>query len=38
MTGEYEYSVYDKNQHIYHFAKDKPLAVNAREEHGTETA
>lgn len=36
MTGAYEYSVYDKNEHIYHFAKDKPLAVHAREEHVTE--
>jgi NADH-quinone oxidoreductase subunit I len=25
MTGDYEYSVYDINDHIYHFAKDKPL-------------
>jgi NADH-quinone oxidoreductase subunit I len=25
MTGEYEYSVYDKKDHIYHFAKEKPL-------------
>ncbi len=24
MTGEYEFSVYDKNEHIYHFAKEKP--------------
>jgi NADH-quinone oxidoreductase subunit I len=26
MTPEYEYSVYDKREHIYHFAKEKPLA------------
>lgn len=38
MTGEYEYSVYDKNEHMYHFAKDKSLAANAREEHVTEKA
>jgi formate hydrogenlyase subunit 6/NADH:ubiquinone oxidoreductase subunit I len=25
MTKEYEYSVYDKKDHIYHFAVDKPL-------------
>lgn len=25
MTPEYEYSVYDKNEHIYHFAKERPL-------------
>jgi len=24
MTGEYEYSTYDKKEHIYNFAKDKP--------------
>ena len=38
MTGEYEYSVYDKNDHIYRFAKDKPLAANVRVEHVTEKA
>jgi NADH-quinone oxidoreductase subunit I len=27
MTGDYEYSVYDLDEHIYHFAKEKPLAV-----------
>ncbi|MBN2241236.1 MAG: NADH-quinone oxidoreductase subunit I [Acidobacteria bacterium] len=27
MTGEYEYSVYDKDEHIYHFAAEKPLTV-----------
>ncbi len=25
MTREYEYSVYDKKDHVYHFAVDKPL-------------
>jgi len=25
MTGDYEYSVYDIKDHIYRFAKDKPL-------------
>jgi NADH-quinone oxidoreductase subunit I len=25
MTKEYEYSVYDKKYHVYHFATDKPL-------------
>ncbi len=32
MTGDYEYSVYDKREHIYHFAKDKPLTPKAIEE------
>jgi NADH-quinone oxidoreductase subunit I len=32
MTGEYEYSVYDKNQHIYHFANEKPVTPPAPEE------
>lgn len=27
MTGEYEYSVYDKQEHIYHFAMEKPMAA-----------
>jgi NADH-quinone oxidoreductase subunit I len=26
MTGDYEYSVYDIKEHIYHFAKEKPMA------------
>jgi NADH-quinone oxidoreductase subunit I len=26
MTGDYEYSVYDKADHIYHFAKEKTTA------------
>lgn len=29
MTTEYEYSVYDKRDHIYHFAKEKPLTTIA---------
>ncbi len=29
MTGAYEYSVYDKKDHIYHFAKDRPLTAAA---------
>ena len=33
MTGEYEYSVYDKNEHIYHFAKERSLMVKAPVEH-----
>lgn len=32
MTGDYEYSVYDKKEHIYSFAKDKPLTPKAIEE------
>ncbi len=27
MTREYEYSVYDKKDHVYHFAVDKPLGA-----------
>jgi NADH-quinone oxidoreductase subunit I len=33
MTPEYEYSVYDKNEHIYHFAKDKPMSVKPSKEN-----
>jgi NADH-quinone oxidoreductase subunit I len=29
MTGEYEYSVYDKNDHIYKFAKETQRTVPA---------
>ncbi len=29
MTPDYEYSVYDKKDHIYHFAKEKPRAGKA---------
>ncbi len=32
MTGEYEYSVYDKDEHIYHFAKDKLATSKAPKE------
>ena len=32
MTGEYEYSVYDKDDHIYHFAEEKPLTVEGTKE------
>jgi NADH-quinone oxidoreductase subunit I len=38
MTGEYEYSVYDKSEHIYHFAKDKPLTKKAIEGQATASA
>jgi NADH-quinone oxidoreductase subunit I len=38
MTGEYEYAVYNKNDHIYHFAKDKPMTVKAPKEQSTEKA
>jgi NADH-quinone oxidoreductase subunit I len=38
MTGAYEYSVYDKSEHIYHFAKDKPLINKAIEEQSTANA
>lgn len=31
MTGEYEYSVYDKKDHVYHFAVDKPLYSKPKE-------
>jgi len=34
MTGEYENSVYDKNDHILHFAKEKPRTVNTPKEPG----
>jgi NADH-quinone oxidoreductase subunit I len=32
MTREYEYSVYDKRDHVYHFAVDKPLYPKAARE------
>ncbi len=38
MTGAYEYSVYDKNDHIYHFAKEKSLAGITPKEPGAEKA
>ncbi len=31
MTPEYEYSVYDKKEHLYHFAVDKPLYTTPKE-------
>jgi NADH-quinone oxidoreductase subunit I len=37
MTGEYEYSVYDKKDHIYHFAKDKPMTATVPKEQPIET-
>ena len=33
MTKEYEYSVYDKKDHVYHFAVDKPLYAKPAKEH-----
>jgi formate hydrogenlyase subunit 6/NADH:ubiquinone oxidoreductase subunit I len=38
MTGEYEYSVYDKAEHIHHFAKEKPLTKKALEGQSTANA
>ncbi|MBP1624579.1 MAG: nuoI [Acidobacteria bacterium] len=35
MTGAYEYSVYDKDLHIYHFAKEKSLADKTPKEPST---
>jgi NADH-quinone oxidoreductase subunit I len=32
MTGAYEYSVYDKCEHTYHFAKEKPLNATPKEQ------
>lgn len=32
MTADYEYAVYDKAEHLYSFAKDKPLTSKAIEE------
>jgi len=32
MTKSYEYSVYDKKDHVYHFAVDKPLHSKAPKE------
>jgi NADH-quinone oxidoreductase subunit I len=35
MTQDYEYSVYDKKDHVYHYAVDKPRSVKApAEQHG----
>jgi NADH-quinone oxidoreductase subunit I len=33
MTPEYEYSAYDKNEHIHHFAKEKPRIQKPAEDH-----
>ena len=33
MTKEYEYAVYDKADHVYHFAVDKPLYAKPAKEH-----
>jgi len=38
MTKEYEYSVYDKKDHIYHFAVDEPRLVKAVPQHGAPKA
>lgn len=35
MTPAYEYSVYDIKDHIYQFAKEKPLSVRAPAEPST---
>jgi len=32
MTGDYEYSVYDKSEHIYKFAKEMQIAGKAAEK------
>ncbi len=32
MTKEYEYTVYDKRDHIYHFAVDKPIYTKPAEK------
>ncbi|MBZ5496049.1 MAG: NADH-quinone oxidoreductase subunit I [Acidobacteriia bacterium] len=32
MTKEYEYSAYDKNEHMYHFAVDKPMFAKPSKE------
>ncbi len=32
MTPAYEYSVYDKEEHVYHFAVDKPLLPKPAKE------
>ena len=32
MTPDYEYSVYDKKDHVYHFAVDKPLGAKPVKE------
>lgn len=32
MTGDYEYSVYDKAEHVYHFAIEKPVSEAPKEQ------
>jgi len=32
MTVNYEYAVYDKKDHVYHFAVDKPLYTKTTKE------
>lgn len=32
MTGAYEYSAYDLKDHVYHFAKDKPVMSSSPTE------
>ena len=38
MTPAYEYSVYDKRDHVYHFAVDKPLTAKVAKEPTTAKA
>jgi len=38
MTKEYEYSVYNKEDHVYKFAVDKPLYSKPAKEHPAEKA
>jgi NADH-quinone oxidoreductase subunit I len=38
MTGDYEYSVYDIKDHIYHFANEKPLVAKAPKDQSVEKA
>jgi NADH-quinone oxidoreductase subunit I len=37
MTGEYEYAAYDKKDHVYHFAVDKPLYTKTPKESAKTT-
>jgi hypothetical protein len=36
MTREYEYAVYNKQDHVYHFAVDKPLYSKIKEHAAKE--
>jgi hypothetical protein len=38
MTPVYEYCVYDKKDHIYHFAVDKPLSPKPAKESAADKA